>query len=98
MTVTEVLVLLLHMVTRYNILSSGQQVMDQWEVLPSLLLKHQGWNPTEGMNSMTKVATVILPIPLQQIIPVPVAQVVHKKVERKPVFGLNNFSGKYGEL
>lgn len=61
--------------------------------------KASGLEPNRsGMNSMTKVATVILPIPLQQIIPVPVTQVVHKKVERKPVFGLNNFSGKYGEL
>ncbi len=62
--------------------------------------KASGLTPNEGSitSTITKPLIAFLPIPIATPVAVPVNKIIMKKVERKPVYGINPLSGKYGEI
>lgn len=49
-------------------------------------------------STITKPLIAFLPFPVVSPVPYPVNRLVTKKVERKPIYGINPLSGKYGEM
>ena len=62
--------------------------------------KASGLAPNEGSttSTITKPLIAFIPFPVATPVAVPVNRIVMKKVERKPVYGINPLSGKYGEI
>ena len=62
--------------------------------------KASGLTPNEGSttSTITKPLITLLPIPIMTPVAIPVNRIVTKKVERKPVYGINPLTGKYGEM